>query len=343
MFITFQVCGKETLLLAPVNPGYSEKALSLQSHLVERVKQSASLLRLSAIEVQITDLWNALLHEKFVFSFKNTLEVTIYNSLEAKYVDLSWSFKSKMLEWERNAGHEINNSNPDQLKDLEKRLLHEELPRVVNKWHTELETQLLLYFEESEQRAMLTQWQSGTIIRLKRLRQELNNHAKDQCDRLIKSQKTCEEFKKKATDYGGQLMLKVNKLVATLPREDLSKKNVKKTFHEGKLKEKFETEWSSWIQELKKNAPVHTEEDDIEYSVRESLIEFYSSEEQSIRDKLKERPLSEWGKQLHVQLKEAHFNVKTKDKCAPTPTSVTSTEDATEQQTILKTFKRFYS
>ena len=55
--------------MAPVNPGYSERALSLRSHLVKKLKPT-TCKHLSDIQVQIQDLWNALLHESLFLASK---------------------------------------------------------------------------------------------------------------------------------------------------------------------------------------------------------------------------------------------------------------------------------
>lgn len=298
--------------MAPVNPGYSDKALSLKSHLVQSVQQSKELQKLSDIHMQIKDLWNALLHEKFVFSFKNTLELSVYRSLETKYIQWAGRFRTKMLEWEQNARNEIKNSPPDQLKALEHKLLEVKLPAEVTELRNVLEAELSAYFEENDQREMLAQWQSETTNRLKRLERQLKDQAKDHCLELISSQQACETINNMRTNYQEQLMKKVRLLVSSLPRKQLTDSDSNTEEQALKLRKTFDEEWGTWIQDLTKNAPVHREEIDVELSVQQSLIELYKSEEQHVREKLK-KPLSEWGSWLHLPLKEEHATIKVKE------------------------------
>ena len=99
--------------MAPVNPGYSHTAQFLKHQFIQDLCKRTSLkatsledarsgdLNLSSYPITISDFWEALMKEKFVFSFKNTHEIKAYNSLEAAYYNWSWVFKSKMLEWEQ--------------------------------------------------------------------------------------------------------------------------------------------------------------------------------------------------------------------------------------------------
>ena len=88
--------------MAPVNLGYSEAAQNLKYHFIEALHHSRiGALSLSSFKIHVEDLWEALLKENFVFSFKNTLEITAYNSLETQYGLWKWEFHAAMLIWER--------------------------------------------------------------------------------------------------------------------------------------------------------------------------------------------------------------------------------------------------
>ena len=96
--------------MAPVNTGYSRSAQMLKKHIIEcmySTEKDASYLHLSSFVVKINDLWYALLQEKFVFCFKNSLEITAYNSLETAYSMWDWTFTEAMLKWEQKAENAI--------------------------------------------------------------------------------------------------------------------------------------------------------------------------------------------------------------------------------------------
>ena len=104
--------------MAPVNQGYSDRAQNLKYHIVGILENGARVGSLSLFETKMCDLWDALLTEKFVFSFKNTLEITAYNSLEAHYNTCDWKFQKCMLEWEKRAENDINAAKPEDVADV---------------------------------------------------------------------------------------------------------------------------------------------------------------------------------------------------------------------------------
>ena len=60
--------------MASVNPGYSFKVSSLKEAIVVSIKGKESHCTFATFQLRVKSLWNAVLQEKFVFSFKNTLE-----------------------------------------------------------------------------------------------------------------------------------------------------------------------------------------------------------------------------------------------------------------------------
>ena len=172
--------------MAPVNTGYSEKAQSFVAHLIELIKNKnlKSSSQVSTFQKRVVTLWKALLNESFVFSFKNTMERTVYSSLEAEYIQWSWSFKHQMLVWQNTAENKIGSTtNRDELTSLQRCLL-KDLPDFVQKVHDEIMMKLTKYFEESKQREMLAQWKSDAQNRLKRLAQDEEDSGKDLCIQL---------------------------------------------------------------------------------------------------------------------------------------------------------------
>ncbi|XP_017539074.2 interferon-induced very large GTPase 1-like [Pygocentrus nattereri] len=63
--------------MAPPNPHYSESAERLKQAIFTAAAQEKAM-RLSEFKVQIKELWNAVLKEDFLFSFKNSLAIAVY-------------------------------------------------------------------------------------------------------------------------------------------------------------------------------------------------------------------------------------------------------------------------
>ena len=88
--------------MAPVNPGYSETAQILKvsfTNLIKTKRECRSTFE--EFDFRISNVWLAVLQENFVFSFKNTLEVSAYNELDAQYGKWSWGLQNAMLEWQQ--------------------------------------------------------------------------------------------------------------------------------------------------------------------------------------------------------------------------------------------------
>ena len=302
--------------MAHVNPEYSDKALSLRLHLVKRIEQSHSVKKLSDIQTHIGDLWNALLHEKFVFSFKNTLEIAVYNSLEANYSQWSWRFRSEMLEWERNAGNEIKNSQgPDQLRQLRDRLLNDQLPAKVREFHTKLEQEMDKFFTKSEQREMLSQWNAETKHRLKRLANKLEEHAHDFCQELISSQQARADGEKMKVCYEDEVLKKVKDLINEQSEETLKKGKGSEDEVEKTLIAKFDEQWEGWMEDIaikfhgsEYSERVKDSEGFVLRNVQEAILEFHKNEESLVLTRLEQRPLNARGKVLHLRLEEQHVH-----------------------------------
>uniref|UniRef100_A0A1A8HRK5 Upregulator of cell proliferation n=2 Tax=Nothobranchius kuhntae TaxID=321403 RepID=A0A1A8HRK5_NOTKU len=82
--------------MAPPNPGYSECVQDLKNFLLSKASKSSGITP-SQFNSKIKYLWNALMNENFVFSFKNTQEIAVYRQLEIQYGNWTWALKSEML------------------------------------------------------------------------------------------------------------------------------------------------------------------------------------------------------------------------------------------------------
>ncbi|KAL0201876.1 hypothetical protein M9458_005063 [Cirrhinus mrigala] len=94
--------------MAPPNPSYYDNIQDLKTTILSHVSQSNGMM-LTDIKSHITNLWEALLKERFVFSFKNALEIAAYRKLETEYGKWTWSLRKAMLEIENKQQNQIEN------------------------------------------------------------------------------------------------------------------------------------------------------------------------------------------------------------------------------------------
>ena len=85
--------------MAPVNPAYCEAAVKLKSKIVQLTQSLDFLCSVEEFSVRVTKLWEAVLKEDFLFSFKNILEVEAFTNLDTEYGKWSWRLQNLMLRW----------------------------------------------------------------------------------------------------------------------------------------------------------------------------------------------------------------------------------------------------
>ena len=187
--------------MAPVNEGYSEKAQFLKDHILNTIcersldKSLHSVQELSFFIVKFTDLWEALLHEDFVFSFKNTLEILAYNSLAKEYSRWDWSFQECMIEWTQATSNEIKGNQIDNAANIiQKR--KDDLPSYVHTKHDELKLKMDNFFS-GKYHEILIQWKKNFEIKLELLAERLRQEASDYCTQLLKSKQEISDFERK--------------------------------------------------------------------------------------------------------------------------------------------------
>ncbi len=187
--------------MAPVNQGYSQRAQSLKYHLVTANLKNQSDINseepkfhcLSSFQMKLNDLWGSLLKENFVFSFKNTLEITAYNSLETAYNKWEWTIQSAMLQWERKAENEISTESPETLSE-KVQLKLKELNTYVDQTLCDPIKQEMDKFFKGKQSEILIQWKSKFEIRLNFLLKEVKSHAEHHCNNVLRRKKVISDF-----------------------------------------------------------------------------------------------------------------------------------------------------
>uniref|UniRef100_A0A3B3D4V4 VLIG-type G domain-containing protein n=3 Tax=Oryzias melastigma TaxID=30732 RepID=A0A3B3D4V4_ORYME len=219
--------------MAPPNPGYSESVQELKSFILSKASESDGI-KLSHFSSKIQDLWNALLNENFVFSFKNTQEISVYRKLEVQYGNWTWTLRSEMLTIENRLYPQIENGKLDviEVSDLSKEM---------SKTYGEIKTEITDHFEKDADKEMLVQWRGRFEIKIKDFHQELLTGVKRKLDEVIQQKKACKKLDEKKTDFENKLLQKSKELAHKL------KEAIK---DEEELKMQFDFVWSHWIKEL---------------------------------------------------------------------------------------------
>ena len=233
--------------MAPVNPGYSFKASTLKKAVMISVKDKDIHCSFASFQLRVKTLWDAVLQEKFVFSFKNTLEVTAYNELDTKYSKWSWDLQHNILEWQRQTGNQISSCDVSEIDSVVDKCLLE-VGKDLDKIYGKLYEELVEFFEKSERSETLAQWRKSTEVRLKNLCEEHKDDARKHCNMLRQNREGRVKIDNIQQTYRQQLQAQIVALASDTKNAELTA---------DKREEIFNTQWQRWIRELShSNKPV---------------------------------------------------------------------------------------
>ncbi|XP_049417972.1 interferon-induced very large GTPase 1-like isoform X7 [Epinephelus fuscoguttatus] len=219
--------------MAPPNPGYSESVQELKTIILSKASQSAGIT-LSQFKSKIQDLWNALMNEQFVFSFKNTLEIAVYRKLEVQYGNWTWALRSNMLTIENGLYTRIENGKLDK---VELSYLHKEM----NATYGEIKKAMTIYFDDERDKEILVQWRGRFESKIKEFHDDQVRGVKRKLDEVIEQKNACKKLDDKKTEFENKLLQKSKKLAHQL--KDKAK-------DEEELKKQFNSVWSGWVREV---------------------------------------------------------------------------------------------
>uniref|UniRef100_A0A3Q1FJ69 VLIG-type G domain-containing protein n=1 Tax=Acanthochromis polyacanthus TaxID=80966 RepID=A0A3Q1FJ69_9TELE len=292
--------------MAPPNPGYSESIQEVKNIILSKASVSAGIT-LSQLKTKIQDLWNALLNENFVFSFKNTLEIAMYRKLEVQYGNWTWTLRSNMLTIEDQLYTRIENGKLDKIE--QSYLLKE-----TSKTYEDIKTAMKAHFEDDENKEILVQWQGRFESKIKEFHDEQVRGVKRKLDGVIEQKKACKKMDDKKTEFENKLLKKSKELAQQL--QD-------KVHDEEELEKQFGSVWDGWVHELTADAkPVEdiNLEDEHLYETSEHGKDSKTEKEEQIRelinnvekeslDEIQSKPVATRG-YVSTYLQEVAKNVK---------------------------------
>ena len=285
--ILFPLLWKGDPPMAPVNPGYSFKAGTLKEAIVISVKSKENQCSFAAFQLRVKTLWYAVLQEKFVFSFKNTLEVTAYSELDTKYSQWSWDIQHKMLELQHQAGNQISSCDVSDIDFVVDNCLLE-VERDLSSIYLKLNEELVEFFEKSERSETLSQWRASTEVRLKNLCEEHKDEASKHCSMLRQNRESRLKIDNIQQTYRQQLEAHIINQASDTKNSSLTAQ---------KREEMFNTQWKRWIRDLSQsNKPVaYATAEHMEWEIGQMLEQQYIAHSHLVIQALNAKPLSQRG------------------------------------------------
>ncbi len=163
--------------MAPTNPNYCENIQDLKETIMSHASRSHGM-RLIDFKDRIKDLWEALLSERFVFSFRNSREISAYRKLETKYSKWSWSLHRAMMKTENKLHNKIEN---EVIHEIEETVLQREL----KKKSKEVQQSMSEFFEKDRDKDILIQWKTLFEIKIKELQENIVRETKRKLNEIL--------------------------------------------------------------------------------------------------------------------------------------------------------------
>ncbi|XP_056390338.1 LOW QUALITY PROTEIN: interferon-induced very large GTPase 1-like [Hyla sarda] len=229
--------------MAPVSAGYSEYVAELKQNILTLMEKNQNQAQTIPKFVRwMGDLWNAVKHENFIFSFRNSLVANAYNKLSMKFSELEWKFNKQIHEWFTNTETIIKNQSEDTLIDKGKECCIK-LENIISAEQNKILTWVEEYFQQEKDCVHLIRYKADFIISTKRLGENLRSSSYDKYNNAIQIQKQQHKIKRVRMQY----IEKIERKVSSLMEECRKKRHQMDT---AKMVEEFEIMWKNTVKEL---------------------------------------------------------------------------------------------
>ncbi|KAI2650254.1 Interferon-induced very large GTPase 1 [Labeo rohita] len=212
--------------MAPPNPSYCENIQELKTTFIKHASNSDGL-ELTCLKDRIKDLWEALLNERFVFSFRNSLEIATYRKLETEYSKWSWSLRRTMLDIENKLYNNIENETINGVSESD---LQGELHLKCE----EVEESMSDFFDKDKDKDILIQWKGSFYIKIKDLQENIVRETTKKLNEILQQREMKKNIDAQRTRYENTLLEKSKELAVKLKD---------KANDEAILKKEFESFW----------------------------------------------------------------------------------------------------
>ncbi|XP_056099418.1 interferon-induced very large GTPase 1-like isoform X2 [Rhinichthys klamathensis goyatoka] len=245
--------------MAPPNPNYCENIQELKKTITFHASNSHGMMLIDLKDC-IKDLWEALLNERFVFRFRNSLEISAYRKLETKYSKWTWSLRSAMMETENKLHNQIEIKAIHEVEETD-------LQRELKKTREEVEKSMSGFFEKDKDKDILIQWKTSFEIKINELQENIVRETKRELNEVLQQRDLKRKIDAQRTHQENTLYEKSKELALKLK----DKANDEET-----LNKEFEFFWKQCVNGIKSDTP-EIKGIDIMRDVREILSDTYKS------------------------------------------------------------------
>ncbi|XP_040295756.1 up-regulator of cell proliferation-like [Bufo bufo] len=232
--------------MAPVNSAYSEHVSELKKYLLQFLKTPK--LRDKALTIPdfckwLTNLWTAVKHEKFIFSFRNSLVAEAYNKLSMQFSLWEWDFTKEVHKWvvrketniKNQSTHSFDENRYETIEDLDQ-LVHDEEKKMIE--------MIEKYYEsESENINLIERYREDFKKSVTSLRKELRRNAIDKYEKALSIRKGNLKIQDMKEKYQELIEKKIDGLLKTCREKN-------NELSEGKVEGEFNAMWDKTLSDL---------------------------------------------------------------------------------------------
>ncbi|XP_056299274.1 interferon-induced very large GTPase 1-like [Pseudoliparis swirei] len=237
--------------MAPVNEGYSEAVYDLKKNIIHVLGScESSAYDILEFTEWMKSLWNAVKHENFIFSFRNSLVADAYMKLCTEFNKWEWEFRQLMYTWVTDAETRIHNvgtvAGKSEISDLSECVKHlkSEASTILSEWETKLLENLARYFKQTEGHVYLVEeYKEVFATGAKSLRRQMQSSVFNQLTTAADIRNGMTELDRIKENHTQELEGRVRALI-----EKCQKKNIQMT--EKELDEEFDKMWTETEKEL---------------------------------------------------------------------------------------------
>ncbi|KAG1966986.1 interferon-induced very large GTPase 1-like [Pimephales promelas] len=243
--------------MAPPNPNYCENIQELKETIMSHAAKS-DIMMLIDLKDRIKDLWEALLKEQFVFSFRNSLEISAYRKLETEYSKWSWSLRSAMMETENKLHNKIENEAIHEVEEAD-------LQRELKETSDEVEKSMSEFFEKDKDKDILIHWKSSFEIKIKDVQGNIVRETKRRLNEILQQRDLKKTIDALKIHHENTLYEKSKELAIKLK----DKANDEETLHK-----EFDLFWKHYVKKIITDTP-SIKDIDILTNVKSLLNDIY--------------------------------------------------------------------
>ncbi|XP_052444058.1 interferon-induced very large GTPase 1-like [Carassius gibelio] len=245
--------------MAPPNPNYCENVQELKNTIISHVSKSHGMM-LKDLKYRINDLWKALLNEQFVFSFRNSLEISAYRKLENEYSKWSWSLCSAMVKTENKLHNKIENEAIHEVEESD-------LQRELKKTSEEVNKKMSQFFKEDKDKDIMIQWKTSFEIKMKELQEKIIRESKRKLNQVLQQRDLKNKIDAQRTQHENTLFEKSKELALKLKT---------KANDDERLKKEFDLFWKRYMNKIITETPL-IKDIDVLRDVKLLLSDVYES------------------------------------------------------------------